>query len=101
MLMAVYGPSFSGMPIREGSVNEKREVLFQTPPDNFVIGDETMIERRFESSDVIETVLRDAQPIKGTISFDTPELAAARPQISEAYLTEPCEIQFSQEAFRC
>ena len=58
------------MQIREGIVNEKREV-FSRPPDNFVIGDEAMIERRFESSDVMETVLRDGQPVKGTMSSDT------------------------------
>ena len=62
--------SSTGMPIREGIVNEKREV-FSRPPDNFVIGDETMIERGFESSNVMETVLRDAQPVNGTMSSDT------------------------------
>ena len=46
--------SSTGMPIREGIVNEKREV-FSRPPDNPVIGDETMIGRRFESSDVMES----------------------------------------------
>ena len=67
------GPSSSGMPIREGIVNEKREV-FSNPPDKFVIGDETMIERRFASSGVMETVLRDAQPSEGTMSSDTPRI---------------------------
>ena len=59
-----------GMPISEGIVDEKREV-FSRPLDKFVIGDETMIERRFESSDVMETVLRGAQPVKGMMSSDT------------------------------
>ena len=64
------GPSSSGMPIREGIVNEKREV-FSKPLDYFVLGDETLIERRFESSDVMETVLRGVQPIHGTMSSET------------------------------
>ena len=59
------------MPIREGIVNETREV-FSKPPDNFVIGDGTMVERRFEGSDVMETVLRAVQPVEGTMSSDTP-----------------------------
>ena len=62
--------SSTGMPIRQGIVNEKREVLSRHP-DNFVIGDETLIERRFESSDVMETVLRGVQLITGTMSSDT------------------------------
>ena len=31
-----------------------------------------MFERRFEGSDVVETVLHATQPVKGTMSSDTP-----------------------------
>ena len=64
-------PPFGPMPIRKGIVEENWSVFFQ-PPAIFVIGDETMFELFFESTYVMETVLGAAQPVKGTMSSDTP-----------------------------
>ena len=47
------------------------------PPDHLVIGDEAMNERRFERFDVMETVLLGVQPIKGTMSSDTPRVGCS------------------------
>ena len=53
-----------------------------------------MIVRRFEGSDVMETVLHAVQPVKGAMSCDTPRVGrSVTPQVSEAFLTESCESQ--------
>ena len=49
-----------------------------------------MIERRLESSDVMETVLRGAQPIKGTMSSDTTRVGrSTTPQSQKATSRSP------------
>ena len=66
-------PPFGRMPIRKDIVDEHRQV-FQ-PSTNFVIGDEEMLEQRFESMVGLKTVLDAAQPAKGAMFSDTPRVS--------------------------